>query len=153
MLNKKTFFIIIICIPITFILSCGDCHYTVTKDYIESNCDFDTGIFFEQIKVDSFDHEGVPVKYQAEELLSASLINRDLSTKKKIFFYQETENYNWNDIKHSSLHTTLPIIMKANNWYLIRGLMYIGNPRLQIFIHVDENGEYHFYHSSMITNW
>lgn len=129
------------------------CYYRVTQDYIESNCQFDQSIYFEKVLIDSAGTDDIPVKYSTQEIYSVGRINLVDSSTNRIYFYHQTDNYNWYDIKNQSLSQILPITMEPNNWYLIRALMINGNPNGMAFIQVDSIGEYHFVYTSLKTAW
>lgn len=134
-------------------VSCSDCDYKITSEYIQSACKFETGIFFEKLSVDSLDMKGLPNKYSTEHTLVISKIDQNLKSTKRIYFYRKTDNYQWIDIEKSATYANLPYKMEANSWYLIRGLMHLGNPNQIIFIHVDENMVHNFYFSDRKTSW
>ncbi len=134
-------------------VSCSDCNYKITSEYVESACKFETGIFFEKLIVDSLDMKGLPIKYTAEHTIVISKTDPNLKSTKRIYFYSKTVNYQWIDIEKSTTYANLPYKMEADNWYLFRGLMKLGNPNQLIFIHVDENMNHKFYFSDRKTSW
>jgi hypothetical protein len=126
----------------------------VTKEYIENRCNFEYPFYLEEIKVDSLDINGIPVKYEVMRTVSASLKEQNHKSARKIYFYKKTQNYEWHDIKNASLHSTLPIDMSPGNWYLIRALETdFTTSAKEIFIHITDSGEFITYHPEIITNW
>jgi len=126
----------------------------VTKEYIENSCKFESPFYVEEIKVDSLDTNGIPVKYEVTRKVSAGLKEQNLKPARKIYFYENTQNYDWLDINNTSVHDTLPIDMSPGNWYLIRGLKTdFTTSAKKIFIHVTDSGEFKTYHPRIITNW
>ena len=115
---------------------------------------FEYPFYFEEIKVDSLDTNGIPVKYEITRKASVSLKKQNLKPALKIYFYENTQNYEWHDITNASLHLTLPIEMTPGNWYLLRGLKTtFTTSAKEIFIYVTYSGEQVVYHPRIITNW
>lgn len=132
---KTVFILILYCF-----ISCADCSYKIKKDYIKSNCIFKYGFLFQELNVYSFKY-GIPDSIQVIRNIDLGIINESLKGSRKIYFYKENENYDWNDIKNSTLHKTLPIKMEVGKWYRIRGLMFLGQANRAAFIQLKENGE------------
>lgn len=129
------------------------CRYTVTKDYIESNCYFEQSIVFEEIQIDSFALDSVPVKYSVINFLTIGPINSEDSITTRLYFYKKNYNYEWNYITNSSLHEILPIQIKPDSWYLFRALMINGNPNGKVFIHIDKQFKYNFVYTEIKTGY
>ena len=151
----STFSVISILLLLSCTRSCiwqaySPCKYTVAKNHIESSCDLYSGFYFEKIKVDSLDFQGVPIKYKAEYTISFSPKNIDEEPEiKRVNFYIENIGYEWHHMSQSSLHATLPIKMKPENWYLIR----LDGSTKYIFIYIDNKGEYSFYYPNSRASW
>jgi|SRR5690554_2801214 len=150
------YFIVIIIFSLTLasLNSCKTCNnYIVTNEYIQNNSRFEHPFYFEKIKVDSIDTNGIPIKYEVTRKASVSLKRQDLKPERKIYFYEDTQNYEWHDITNATLHPTLPIDMIPGNWYLIRGLKTdFTTSAKKIFIHVTESGEFQVFHPRIINN-
>jgi hypothetical protein len=141
LLNKTSFFVLLIITLFgLFFTRCGDCKYTITKEYIKSTCAFKYGFMFQELKVDSFNNENLPERYEVTREISLSLIKETMKPSKKIFFYKVNKNYEWHDIKNASLHRTLPVKIQKGCWYKIRGLYFLGHPDRAVFLFIDNKG-------------
>jgi hypothetical protein len=103
--NKKTYLTLILFMVLIY--GCNDCEYKITNDYIKSNCDFIQGFYLYKIDVDSLDDQNIPITYKVIERISLGLIDNKGKAAKKIFFFQENENYDWYDIKTGKTYATL----------------------------------------------
>ncbi len=145
-------------LPLLFFLSdliligCSDCKYTTTENYIESNCPIEQGFFFQEINVLSF-KDSLPDSLEVVRTIEFGLIKEGMKPSKKIFFYKENKNYEWNDIENAILSRTLPIKMESGKWYIIRGLVFLGHPNRAEYLHTDEDGNFHVYGYSESKNW
>lgn len=126
--------------------------YKITNNYIKSNLAFYQGFQFSELKVDSLDSLGIPIKFEKVRSVYLEIDNPNRKQSKKIYFYEPNSNYFWSNPQESRL-PILPIIMKVNNWYFIEGLVFWGNPTLNKFIYMDERGNCHSYTVPHISNW
>ena len=135
------------------ITSCKGREYVVTESYIKSNKEMES-FFFAEIETDSVNEEGIPIVYNVVRKAIVGSKNGNKKLPKKIFFYLESEKFEWNDISSGVMTNTLSIKMHENGWYLIGGLMgSFGNPDKRVFIHIDKNNKYTFYYTQTVSNW
>ena len=150
----KNFKIIISIFLISLLSSCFLLNHTfkLTNSYIKSNKSFYQGFSFLEIKVDSLNSEGIPVKYNTLKSANLFIDNPKGKQSKKIFFYKRMNNYYWMYSGKTNL-PVLPIQMKKNHWYKIDGLVFFGNPILSKFIYIDTEGNCQSYTEPNNTNW
>lgn len=98
--------------------------FKIKNNYIKSNHSFYQGFQFSELKVDSLDSLGIPVKYERGKSTYLEIENPNGKQSKKIYFYKPNSNYSWSNPQESHI-SILPIKMKMNSWYIIDGLVFL----------------------------
>lgn len=149
-LNISIYFFLCFLLSSCFVLNHK---FKITSTYIKSNRTFYQGFQFSNLKIDSLDSLGLPAKYQKISTANLYIVDDSDSNKsKKIYFNKPNSNYLWHYNEEWGMQI-LPIKIKSDNWYLIEGLVFWGNPTLSKFIYIDDKGDCNSYTVPHVSNW
>jgi len=151
-----------------------DCKYYVSKSHISSSCKMETHFKIAKlIDIESFNNNGRPEKYKTDTVVTINHIGDKYESKeeieirnelgiireqfgfsfrpkKRIYFYKENKYYCWSFIEPSQRqirHKTLPIKFIIGEWYLFSGLELGGQSYFQMFLYVEENGNFKIFNN------
>jgi hypothetical protein len=143
----KYLFVVGFCI---FAPSCNNCDTELSLTSLRSTCPISQGFTIKRINVRSFDDVGLPATYIDEQSVVLALNGAGVD---EILFNEPSEDYYWIDFVHGAKYDTVPFSLTQSGWYLIRGLVYLGNPDHAAFIWVHDTSTFKVYGFSESKTW
>lgn len=103
-------------ILLVFLFSCNRKKYSVTDTYVYNSNGFSEGLTFSLLSVYGYDKDNLPNEYKDSLRVDLHYTGKG-KVKKKIFFFEDNDNYYWRIFVSKNEYKTIPVPFKKDNWY------------------------------------
>lgn len=120
------------------------CQYTVTSEYVETNCSLlSNGFYLDRIDSVLATKDERPEKYTFNREISLWFLGNGDTGFKKVWYHKAIPGYKWYLKNQGKTSDTIPYEFEKGRWYLMSGLFQAdGVPSIMIFIRVNNDGSF-----------
>jgi hypothetical protein len=132
--------------PVITFLTCAGCRcdYKINEERIRAGCEISHGLKMSKIEVDSFNADGIPVKYLADTVVLCTFKGKNdpsFEAERTIMLKEANESYEWfffDPYIPENRSKIFPLRFLPGSWYQLVSLQ--SSDEKENFIYVNDDG-------------